>query len=87
MEDGFQVFKEEEIAAIIEKYFCKLFIFNMVNLQYMEEVIIEVIIFKIIEVQNEEFVKIFLAEEIRVVFFFINFEKVFGFDGFLLCFF
>lgn len=40
-QDGTQVYKEEEIAATIEQYFCKLFTPSVMDRQYMEEIVSE----------------------------------------------
>lgn len=86
-EEGVIVFKEEEIAATIERYFCNLFTPNICSLEYMEEVISKAIKPCVTNEQNEKLKAIPSAEEIKEALFSIHPEKAPGPDGFSACFF
>lgn len=86
-EEGVIVFKEEEIAATIERYFCNLFTPNVCSLEYMEEVISKAIKPCVTNEQNEKLKAIPSAEEIKEALFSIHPEKAPGPDGFSACFF
>lgn len=81
------MYKEEDIAATIEKYFYKLFTPNVANSQHMKEVISESIPPRVSDAQNGELIKLPLAAEIKDALFSINPEKAPGPDGFSACFF
>lgn len=84
-EEGVEVYKEEEIAATIERYFQKLFTPNECNLDHMDEILSEAIKPRVTTEQNEGLIKIPSAEEIKKALFSIHPEKAPGPDGFSAC--
>lgn len=86
-EEGSVVYKEEDIAATIEKYFTNLFTPKTCNIEEMKEVISGAICPRVTVEQNENFTKGPLPDEIKEALFSIHPEKAPGPDGFSACFF
>lgn len=85
-EEGTEVYKEEEIAKTIERYFTKLFTPNVCNLDYMKDIISEAIDSRVTNEQNEKLIAVHDPEEIKEALFSINPEKAQALMGFLRAF-
>lgn len=86
-EEGTILYKEEDIAATIEKYFRDLFTTKPCDHEFMRSTLEEAIHPRVTEEQNEALTKIPTAEEIKKALFSINPGKAHGPDGFSACFF